>query len=566
MKRILLILGVISFVLCFNVSLFAQQNESELANKIDEYAQQVMKTWQLPGFAMAVSVDNKVIFKKGYGVKELRPANGVGFQGVRFDECKMTQAGVKPVVNNPGDPINTTTVFQIASISKSFTATVMAQLVNEGKFKWTDTVKNILPDFQMFKNNDYVTNNMLVRDAMLHATGLVDEAGTYFGNLGYDRDETYTMLGLLEPGFSFRSAYDYNNITFVICSKIIEKFTGKSWEENVRERVFKPLGMNSSSMNADGYANSKDVATPHDYEYVGGGKSITPPLYGDEQALNWLTVIGPAGSLCSTAEDLIKYAQFHCNDGYIVNRNSEGKVVDTTFVMPRKAMLPLHRGYTITSQDSSMVRLYGMCWFIEQNHNYRLLFHTGTAWGMTAICYYVPEYKIAGVVLVNSEVTAYPRYSIMRRVIDLVRGAEEPLKDWSMDYWKEYTEYREKVIKERNAKPKPKVEPEVADNKIFAGIYTKEAPFGDIIITWEKGKLFHQPAKYKDVKEWKKPLKHKSGTTYTFRSDGHGFEVTFVMENGKVVGLNQEFGEREEKAFGGWTRKTLTGKLVGQTK
>ena len=108
------------------------------------------------------------------------------------------------------------------------------------------------------------------------------------------------------------------------------------------------------------------------------------PLYGDEQALNWLTVIGPAGSLVSNVEDLIRYAQFHCNNGYIVNRDKEGNVVDTTVVMPRKAMLPLHRGYTVVSQDSSMMRLYGMCWFIEQNHDYKLYFHTGTSWGVTS--------------------------------------------------------------------------------------------------------------------------------------------------------------------------------------
>ena len=106
------------------------QNE-ELAKKIDDYVVQVMDTWQLPGAAVAVSVDNKVVFMKAYGVKELRPANGVGFAGVKYDECKFTQAGVKPVVNKPGDPVKTSSLFQIASVSKSFTATVMAQLVNE---------------------------------------------------------------------------------------------------------------------------------------------------------------------------------------------------------------------------------------------------------------------------------------------------------------------------------------------------------------------------------------------------------------------------------------------------
>ena len=550
MKRLFLFSAM---MLGFLAPLSAQ--DSDFAKKVDEYVLQVMDTWQLPGAAVAISVDNKVVFKKAYGVKELRPADGVGFAGVKYDECKFAQAGVKPVVNKPGDPVNTSSLFQIASVSKSFTATVMAQLVDEGKFKWTDTVKKLLPDFRMFPGDDYVTNNMLVRDALLHSTGLVNEAGTYFGNQGYDRDETYTMLGLLKPGFSFRSAYDYNNITFVVCSKLIEKYTGKSWEENVRERVFKPLGMTSSTMNADGFAAAKDVVTPHDWTYSGDGKATVLPLYGDEQALNWLTVIGPAGSLCSTVEDLIRYAQFHCNNGYIVNRDGEGNVVDTTFIMPRKAMLPLHRGYTVTSQDSTMMRLYGMCWFIEQNNRYKLYFHTGTSWGVTAICYFVPELKLAGCVLLNCEVGANPRYAIMRRVIDLVRGEKEPLRDYSTEYWKDYTSYRDKVIAEQKAKPKPDVFPEVANPGIFAGTYTKEAPFGDIIITYEKGKLYRIPAKFKGVKEWKKELKHKSGTTYVFRSDGHGFELTFNMEDGKVTGFDQEFGEGEEKAFGGWTRK-----------
>ena len=254
-------------------------------------------------------------------------------------------------------------------------------------------------------------------------------------------------------------------------------------------------------------------------------------------------------------EDLVRYAQFHCNNGYIVNRNKKGNVKDTTFIMPRRAMLPLHRGYTVVSQDSSMMRLYGMCWFIEQNHDYKLYFHTGTSWGITAICYYVPELKLAGCCLFNCEVGSLPRYAIMRRVIDLVRGAAEPLRDYNTEYWNDYTKSREKAIAEENAKPKPEFVPEVEDNSIFAGTYVKERPFYDIVITCQDGKLFWQPSKYLDNPQWKKPLKHKSGNTYNFRSDGRGFDVTFKVQDGKVVGLDQQFGEREERTFGGWTRK-----------
>ena len=274
MKRLFLFSAI---VLGLMAPLSAQ--DSDFASKVDDYVKQVMETWQIPGASVAVSVDNKVVFMKAYGVKELRPADGVGFAGVKYDECKFTQAGVKPVVNKPGDLVKTSSMFQIASVSKSFTATVMAQLVNEGKFKWTDTVKKLLPDFEMFKDNPYVSNNMLVRDALLHSTGLVDEAGTYFGNLGYDREDTYKLLGFLKPGFSFRSGYDYNNITFVVCSKLIEKYTGKSWEDNVRERVFKPLGMKSSTMNADGFAAAKDVVTPPGSQLADRDRSGRQPCF-----------------------------------------------------------------------------------------------------------------------------------------------------------------------------------------------------------------------------------------------------------------------------------------------
>lgn len=536
-----------------------QAQEKELVRNIEKYAQEVKDTWQLPGFAMAVSLDNKVIFKKGFGVKEQRPADGIGFAGMRYDNRNLTGAGVRGVVNKPGEKIDTSTLFQIGSVSKSFTATVMAQLVNEGKVKWTDTVKNILPDFRMFKDNDYVTDNMLVRDAFLHATGLVNEAGTYFGCIGYDRDDEYRMLGKLEAGFSFRGAYDYNNITFMIAEKIIEKVTGKSWEENVRERVFKPLGMTSSTMNADGYASAKNVATPHDYTYGKDGKAVVLPLYADEQALAWLTAIGPAGSICSTAEDLIKYAQLHCNNGYIVKRDKQGNVVDTTFVMPRSAMLPLHRGYTITGQDSVSLRTYGMCWFIEQNNNYRVLFHTGTTWGMTALCYYVPEYKLAGVILVNSEANANPRYAIMRRVIDLVREAPQPMKDWNSDYWKSYVESSEARLAKRAAEPKPEFVPETADPSIFTGKYIKDELFGDIYITREDGSLYFELGKRKGQPGFKNIMKHVSGNRYTFRCDGHAFYLTFNIckKSGNVKGLTFEFGEGEEKSFGGWAKESF---------
>lgn len=527
-----------------------------IVQNIDNYIKQVVDTWQLPGLAAAFSIDGKLVYAKGFGVKELRPASGIGFKGSLASDTKIASGGYKGVVNEPGAPIDANTVFQIGSVSKSFTATIMGALIDEGKVKWEDTVKNILPDFKMY--DPWVTENMQVKDIMTHRTGIAEQAGTYIPNLGYGRDDIYKMLALIKPAYSFRGAYEYNNITFIIAEKIIEKITGKTWEENVKERIFEPLGMNASSLNAAGFANAADVATPHDYSY--GESGITAlPLYADEQALHWLTVVGPAGSVCSSVNDMARYAQMHCNNGWYAKPNAAGGT-DTVRIMSEKAMKTLHKGVTITSQNENRTTLYAPCWFVEQNNRYRLYFHTGTTWGMTALCFYVPEIKFSGVILVNSEANTSPRYAIMRRGIDLMLGAE--LKDYSKEDFESWIK-KAKENTEKAAQKKAAVADSVArglkkiapapDKKALVGKYVKDELFGDAEITLEKGELYIAIGK----KGYKNPLKHIEGSKYEFRSDGHAFPVSFAMtgDGRRATGFEVEFNYGEEEDFGGWIRK-----------
>lgn len=523
---------------------------------LDDYIKQVVDTWQLPGLAAAFSIDGKLVYAKGFGVKELRPADGVGFKGSLASDTRIASGGYRGVVNEPGLPVDANTVFQIGSVSKSFTATLMAILIDEGKVKWEDTVKNILPDFKMY--DPWVTENMQVKDIMTHRTGIAEQAGTYIPNLGYGRDDIYKMLALIKPAYSFRGAYEYNNITFIIAEKIIEKITGKTWEENVRERIFEPLGMKSSGLNAAGFANAPDVATPHDYSC--GENGITAlPLYADEQALHWLTVVGPAGSVCSSVNDMARYAQMHCNNGWYAKPNAAGGT-DTVRIMSEQAMKTLHKGVTITSQNENRTTLYAPCWFVEQNNRYRLYFHTGTTWGMTALCFYVPEIGFSGVILVNSEANTSPRYAIMRRGIDLMLGSE--LKDYSKEDFENWLK-KSKESAAKTAQKKAAVADSVArglkktasapDKKALVGKYVKDELFGNAEITLEKGVLYIAIGK----KGYKNPLKHIEGNKYEFRSDGHAFPVNFTMtgDGRKVAGFEVEFNYGEEKDFGGWVRK-----------
>ena len=554
------ILFVLPALFLFNAAFAQTPQREEVAKEIDSYVQEVISTWKIPGMAVAFSWDNTPLLVKGYGVKEQRPADGIGFRGVSANDRNVASGGVPGVVNEPGEPIDENTVFQIGSVSKSFTATIMGQLVDEGLVKWTDTVKNILPDFKYY--DPWVTEHMQVMDVMTHRTGIGGQVGTYFPNLGYDREDCYKMLALYKPAYTFRGAYQYNNSTFLIAEKIIEKVTGKSWEENLQERVFNKAGMKSSSANAEGYAASKNVATPHDYRFTTveqakaqfpelvdipadtKGEIVTLPLYGDEQALYWLTGVGPAGSINSTVVDMLRYAQMHMNNGFIVDN------ADTTRVMSEKAMRKLHEGVTITSQNDNRTTLYAHCWFVEQNNKYRLYFHTGTTWGMTAICFFVPEIKLSGVILSNCEMGSNPRYAIMYKLVDLIMGL--PGKDYNKEYFESYISSNEKSwAKERAAKKE--ILPAPAPDKALVGEYSKDELFGDAKITKENGDLYISLGK----QGYKNKLVHINGNVWHFRSDGYAFPVTFTFDekNKKAESFIVGFPNKEEEYIGGWVRK-----------
>ena len=532
MKKLQLNKLIIALALIFLIfqpaNLYCQndQDNEAIMKRVEEYVQKVQKEWLIPGLSISVSKDGKLIYAKGFGVKEL----------------------TNNMSNSQKNLVDENTVYQIGSISKSFTAVVMAQLVDEGKIKWEDTVKNILPDFRMY--DKWVEENLQVRDIMTHHTGIKEQAGTYIPNLGYGRDDIYQMFQLLKPTYGFRGGYEYNNITFIIAARIIEKLTGKSWEENIQERVLTPLGMTSTSLDMDGFKAAENVAVPHEF-YYSKGKMLTDstwtdslvvnPLYGDEQALNWLTVIGPAGGVNSTAVDMAKYAQFHLD---------MGKVGDKPLVTIEQ-MKYLHKGQTITSQDSTRTTLYAHCWFVEQNSRYRLYFHTGTTWGFTAICAYMPEQNLSIVVLSNSEVPSSPRYAIMRRVIDLYKGF--PDKDYSADYMTSFLKDEAAGLRKADKKKNEVVKEAAPDYKTLAGTYDKGKLFGKAIVNLEGDDLFITVG----PKGWKHKMKHENGKEFSFRSDGHGFKVTFMLKQGKkkskVEGLDIDFGYDEN--FGIWKKK-----------
>ncbi|MDR3227012.1 MAG: serine hydrolase, partial [Prevotellaceae bacterium] len=494
MKKICLTFIIVFFVSLQNIQ---AQDYTKINAKIDSVVSVVMSDWKIPGMAVAILKNNEVIHKKGFGTKS--PEEFL--------------------------PINENTVFQIGSVSKSFTAAMIAMLVDEGKLKWNDKIIEHLPDFKMY--DSLATKSLLVKDIMTHRTGLRAQAGTYIPNLGYDRDDIYKMLAYMKPRSEIRSAYAYNNITFVIAAKLIEKYTEKSWEENIRERIFQPLGMTSSSVNEDGFLASENRSMSCEFEYENGIKNKW--LYGDDRALFWLTVIGPAGSVNSTATDLIKWAKFHINKGK----------VDGKEIISEKNMNYLHTGQLITSMDSARITVYGQCWFIEQTNRYRLYFHTGTTWGFTTLCAFIPEENLGIVVLANSESPEAPRYTIMRSAIDLFKYGNIT-KDYHTEYFSKFIKDAEEETKKNSEKTKEEfsVSRPYAE---YANSYHNDI-LGKAEIKVENKKLFITIKK----QGWTSELKHVNSTDkFEFRMQGHTFPLEFSFDSDKVSGFKIDFGYDE---------------------
>ena len=483
---------------------FAQEQDS-IVQAIDKYIQQVRKQWAVPGMSVAVVRDGRTLLAKGYGVKE---------KG-------------KP------DPVDEHTVYQVGSVSKSFTSALIAMMVDEGRLRWDDRVKDLLPDLELAE--PLTEADLRVSDIMTHRMGYTSQAATYVPNLGYGRDATLKMLCLLEPEYGFREGKHYNNMTFLLAEKILEKVSGQTWEQLLQERIFTPLGMTSASCNAEGYLNSPNVAGQH--ELTNRKDTLRcAQLRGDSRALYWLTVIGPAGSVNASVTDLARWAEFHRKGGL----NAEGERL-----LSQKQMDYLHHGVVIDEQDADHITLYGQCWYVEQNAKCRIYYHTGTTWGHTALCVFIPQLELSLAILVDSDVPGGARFAIMRRLIDLCLGL--PDTDYSTLALKKWLNRRGSSARRVSRFAYTKTRPAAA---ALCGTYTKEAPFGDARVYIKDNRLYIRIGE----KGWVHRLQNERGNRYFFDSNGHRFRATFdIAPDGTARAFDLDWGHGED--YGPWTRR-----------
>ena len=458
----------------------------------DAMCQRAIDEWKVPGMAVAVVKDGEVVFMKGYG-------NAV-----------MGDSVTAPV------PVTPQTQFVIASTSKAFTAGLLANVMDEyPEIKWDAPVINYLPDFKMY--DPWVTKNFQVREIMSHHSGFNSYALDDLPPWGYDRDDLYKIYSVLQPTYSFRTKYAYNNSMYTIAAKIIEKYTGKSWDDALIERIFTPLEMKNSTTGNISFYTAENLAQGYRMRKAEDKDEIVVvPRTDKDDAFAWLSAVAPAGFVISTVEDMANWVKMHLNHG-----TYNGKEV-----ISRKNHNMLWYPQTITGSDSTRLTNYAQGWTVEFGEQGRYIRHTGLAYGYTALVGMVPDMDLGFVFLTNNGSSSDPQSALGRDLIELYKGNKS-------DYFTEYFEdYKEDLFSKDEPKAKEEVTPVAAlANKAYVGNYTLE-PFGTAKVYEKDGQL------YFNLRKVDSPLKHKNGNVFTFFAKGSGtFDLTFTVKGIRAQSL-----------------------------
>lgn len=399
MKKIKISILVLIINFCIHPLAGAQ---SKLLNKqikeFDAYVEKSRKEWGAVGLAIAVVKDNEVIFKKGYGEREL----------------------------NTSVAVDDNTLFSCASTTKAMTATCLGILVDEGKLEWSDPVIKYLPEFQLY--DPYVTRELRIRDLLIHDSG-VGNADVLWSYMNIPSEEVLHRMRLVEPSYSFRSSFIYQNIFYLAAGQVIEKVSGQPWAEFIKQRVFNPLGMNRT---VPFLKNITDPNKTKPHMIIDGKTMVIEDLSAD--------AIGPAGSVWSCIDDISKWTLCMLDSG---KYNGSRLIKKETWLemMKPQTMVPASEFYPTAQLTNPNWTTYGLGWFQHDYKGRKMNFHTGSLPGSIAIHGQIPEERIAVYLFGNTDHVEV-RHALMYKAFDLfaLGGAT----DWSADFLNLYDGLKKK--------------------------------------------------------------------------------------------------------------------------
>ena len=457
--------------------------ESPLS-RFGEYVMEGVVDWGVPGLAVVVVKDGEVAFAQGLGVKAL------------------------------GDPseVTTETLFAIGSTTKAMTAAAIGMLVDEGSVEWDDPVTKHLPWFQL--HDPYFTREVTVRDLLTHRAGL-GNADFLWYEQDTDADEILRLVRHVEPAYSLRAGFIYQNIMYAAAGEVVAQVSGMPWADFIQSRILNPLGMTGTVPTGTTLNRQPDVAQPH-YRIDGVVTQI-------ENAS--VDAIAPAGSVWSGVDDMSKWIRFLLSGGQTPDGERLLSTATHAELFAPQAIVRSSGFYPTARLTNPHWTTYGLGWFQADYRGRAVDFHTGSIDGMVAIVGLIRDENLGICVLANLD-HAELRHALMYRVFDLFD--DDTPRDWSAELLELYTDLADAAEERRSQLESERVEgtaPSLAINK-YVGSYS-DPLYGNIEITSDgSGLSLHYGPGLQG------PLSHWSYDTFRVEWDavwrGTSF-VSFVM-------------------------------------
>ena len=458
----------------------------------DEIVAKGLALLKVPGVAIAIVKDKDIIFSKGFGFRDV--------------ETKL--------------PMTADTIMAIGSSTKAFTAFTLGTLVDRGQVEWDKPVRNYIPWFRLY--DAQAGERLTPRDLVTHRSGLPRHDLVWYNNHTSSREDLVRSLAYLPPTADLREKWQYNNLMFLTAGYLVETLTGKSWEEAVRTLVFDPLGMVRSNFSVVASQKDKDFALPYDERE---GKVVKIPFRD-------ISLIGPAGSINSTANEMSRWVTVHINGGKYGDKQ----------VIGANTLADLHTPYMTTGGVSTRPDItapdYALGWMVDNYRGHGRVHHGGNIDGFSAMVSLLPNDGLGFVILTNKNGTVLPEL-LIRTAIDRILGLEAV--DWIGDAAKKLAEGEavgKKAEEKKTTRRRPGTVPAHKFDE-YAGDY-RHPGYGDLKVTLKRTQLSFT---YNGIAT---PLSHWHYETFNGgKAEDPTFEdmkLTFRTDvNGNVVGVAVPF-------------------------
>lgn len=416
----------------FSLAIFSLN--ADLAKNLDPFIETKLKEYQAPGLAVSIVKDGKVIFAKGYGVID---------------------------INKP-DKVDPDTIFQLASVTKTFTAAALGIQVQNKKMKWDDEVIQHLPAFAL--KEPYATRYANAVDLLAHRTGLPAFGGDLLGKLGYNEQEILARVRLIDPNVSFREKAQYSNVGYFVAGELLEAVTGMSWSDAIQKTLLTPLSMNRSGFASN--LKNKNVASSHAL-IDGKVTQIPADVTGGFPA---------AGAITSTAADMAKWMNL-----FLIGNDS---ILSLTTI--QELFTPAIVGEIAFSEAPPISKETGfnfsLGWDTYYYKGYQVVEKGGGLDGIRTVVTLIPELKLGITILTNLNLTLLPE-AIRARFL------EEAIAKSDTDLQKEILASQDKLFQLIQPEPKPKtVLPMAHPIEAYTGTFISEL-YGKFIIEKENKNL-----------------------------------------------------------------------------